>query len=78
MATGSETDSSLNPAAMSRTVLETIANSLSVQLVLLGIAFVVAGYLKQFGPLAAMFAVWGAAFVLLGVASYLAVWKTRY
>lgn len=78
MATGPETGLSLNPESVSKRIVQTLVSSQSVQLVLLGIVFVLAGYLKQIGPLAAMFAVWGAAFVIAGVVSYAVIWKTRY
>lgn len=75
---GSKTDASIRTDGLVRGVVESVFSSLSIQLFLLGIVFIVAGYLKQIGPLAAMLSIWGGALVIIGVVSYVMVWNTRY
>lgn len=54
-----------------------LRNSLSIQIALLGVVFVVTGYVIQTGVMAALFPIWGGGLILIGVLSYVAIWRTR-
>ena len=60
-----------------RLLLRTVRESLSLKLAVLGVAFVLLGMYLRTGVYAALFPIWGGGLVLIGVVSYVAIWRTR-
>ncbi|NGM67755.1 hypothetical protein G6M89_01810 [Natronolimnobius sp. AArcel1] len=57
--------------AAESSVLETITNSYSIQLILGGVLFIVVGFIINTGVWAAVLAIWGAGIVVVGVVTHL-------
>lgn len=65
-------------------VLRLLSTSISLQIALLGILFIVSGYFIQFievrwthtGVWAGVFAIWGTALFLFGLLLYLVIWRS--
>ena len=56
---------------------ETLVGSLSLQLVVLGILFIGVGVVFKAGVLAAIFPIWGAGAIIVGVSAYTLIWWSR-
>lgn len=54
-----------------------VSGSASLTTLLVGMIFVVLGYMLYYGVWAAILAIWGVALVALGVLAHLVVWWSR-
>ncbi|OVE85831.1 hypothetical protein [Natronolimnobius baerhuensis] len=63
--------------AQETSVLETVANSLSIQILLGGVLFIAVGFIINTGVWAAVLAIWGAGLMMVGLASHLLIIFSR-
>lgn len=68
---------SSRPSETLRAIANTVRQSALLLLALAGVIVIVFGYILQTGPWAAIFAIWGAGLVIVGVAGYTVIWLDR-